>query len=598
MHVASDHRSPHDPIAGGCCGPGRTASVAVARAMAGGLGRSGRQPLASAGSRRPGHHGDRPRAERDTVDLLVLGSIATGNPAQPLVGAMGVRDGRIVALGSADELEGLRGTDTELFEAGDRFVIPGLIEPHMHLWSTAMFYGWTDCSQRLNPTVHDVVGRLKETAARTAPGDWVCGELFDPSLYPGEPDLTAAILDEVSTEHPVAVTNASMHFIYVNSKVFEIAGITAETPDPPSGKFYRANGQLTGVVGELGGIMAIAAHLPQKTPAEIEVALRAIMDEAATKGVTSMRDALTGQLHGPAEFGMLQQLNAAQRFSTRISTAQTCMLGHQAWADAGVMPGTGDDMVRADAWKIVADGSNQGRSGYLRTPYLGGMGGNGEANFPVQQLAEYIREGHDAGWQIMMHANGDAALDLVLTAFEGVLAGAAPRDHRHRIEHSSIGHPEHFRRMAAMGVSPSFLMNHVYFWGRAFRDNIIGPERAAGLDRVNTAVANGLRVSLHSDYDVSPIHPLLAARTAVLREMRDGGEVLGPDERVDAATALRAVTSDAAWQIHADDRGTLEVGKLADFAVASADPWATEPSEWADITFDETRLGGTVAWHS
>jgi predicted amidohydrolase YtcJ len=150
--------------------------------------------------------------------------------------------------------------------------------------------------------------------------------------------------------------------------------------------------------------------------------------------------------------------------------------------------------------------------------------------------------------------------------------------------------------MAAAGLSPSFLVNHVYYWGRVLRDNILGPERAAGLHRINTAVGNGLRVSVHSDYNDSPIHPLLAARTAVLRQTLDDGDVLGPDECVDAATALRAITTDAAWQIHADDRGSLEVGKLADFAILSADPWSSDPATWAEITCEETRLGGTVAW--
>jgi len=577
----------------GCCGPRGVAATAMARTLLDDLHVSApdatEAPRAGSGT---------PAGSNDVADVLVMGTIATGNAEQAEVGAMAVKDGRIVALGSADELEGLRGTDTEIVEAGDRVIIPGLIEPHMHLWSTGVFFGWVDCSYASNPRLDDVVDRLKAAVAQAKPGEWVCGELLDPSRYPGEPDLTSAILDQISTDTPIVVANASMHFMYVNSRVFEIAGITAETPDPPSGKYYRANGKLTGVVGELNALMAIIAHIPQKSTEDLAAAMRSIMSTAASRGVTSMREAMTGQLRGPAEVGMLQAMNASSRLPTRLSLAQSAMLGHQAWADAGIVPGGGDDMVRTDAWKLMSDGSNQGRSAYLRTPYLGGMGGNGAANFSIQELTERIREGHEAGWQVMVHANGDAAIDLVLTAYEGVLAGAAPHDQRHRIEHVAIGHPEHFSRMAASGISPSFLINHVYYWGRVLRDNILGPERAAGLHRVNTAIANGLRPSLHSDYNVSPINPLLAARTAVLRQTEEDGQVLGPDECVDPAAALRAITVDAAWQIHMDDRGSLEVGKLADFAIASANPWTTAPEEWAEIAISETRLSGTVAWQA
>ncbi len=580
----------------GCCGARGAATTTMADVLLDDLRVRDQRAPADRGA---GRDGRRAAEERiDVADVLVMGTIATGNPDQAEVGAMAITDGRIVALGSADELDGLRGTDTEIVEAGDRVVIPGLIEPHMHLWSTGVFYGWVDCSYASNPRLDDVVDRLKEAVGKAAPGEWVCGELLDPSRYPGEPDLTAAILDQISTETPIVVANASMHYMYVNSKVFEIAGITAETPDPPSGTFYRANGKLTGVVGELNALMAIIAHIPQKSTEDLADAMRSIMATAASQGVTSMREAMTGQLRGPAEVAMLHAMNASERLPTRLSLAQSAMLGHQAWADAGIVPGGGDDMVRTHAWKIMADGSNQGRSAYLRTPYLGGMGGHGAANFSVQELTAYIREGHEAGWQVMVHANGDAGIDLALTAYEGALSGAAPHDQRHRIEHVAIGHPEHFSRMAASGVSPSFLINHVYYWGRVLRDNILGPERAAGLHRVRTAVANGLRPSLHSDYNVSPIQPLLAARTAVLRQTEEDGQVLGPAECVDPATALRAITVDAAWQIHADDRGSLEVGKLADFALASANPWTTPPQEWAEIAITETRIGGTTAWHA
>lgn len=542
----------------------------------------------SAPARHPG------RADR--VDVLVLGAIATANPAQPTAEAMGIRDGRIVAIGSRAELDGLTGEETQVVDGGDGVVVPGLIEPHMHLWSTGLFVGWADCSHDANPTFDDVVATMKAAVAKAKPGEWVCGQLFDPSRYPGEPDLTADILDQFSTDVPVAVANASMHFLYVNSAAFKAAGITAETPDPPSGKFYRVDGRLTGVVGEANGILAIARAMPQKSPEEFAAALREIMTTAAERGVTSMREASTGNIMGVKEVGFLHQVNSAAMLPTRITTAQSSLIPNATWAEAGITPGFGDDMVRAVAWKVIGDGSTQGRSAYLREAYLGRVGEYGAMNFSLDEFKASIGEGHAAGWQVMVHANGDAAIDVILTAYEGVLAGAAPHDRRHRIEHSTISHPEQYRRMAASGISPSFLIAHVYWWGRVLRDNILGPVRANGLHPVKTALSFGLRPSLHSDYNVSPIHPLRSASIAALRTTQDGGDVLGPDLRVSTEQALRAVTTDAAWQTHQDDCGSLEVGKRADYAIASSNPWTTNPEAWSDITFSETRIGGVVAW--
>lgn len=577
----------------GCCGAERIANIRVLSAAS--FGQIA-QPLVSpvVQSAIP-----RPRRRHRYADMLVLGSIATGNPAMPTASAMAIRDGRIVGIGELSDVEGLAGPETEIVSQGDGVITPGLIEPHMHLWSTVLADAWINCSQLENPQFDDVIARLTEAAGRAKDGDWIQGQLFDPSLFPGEPELTVDVLDRVSTVHPIGVLNASMHYLYVNSKAYELAGITDDTPDPEGGRFYRTpDGKLNGIVGESGAILQFMAVIPQRSQAELIDGLRSIMSRAASVGVTSMREAMTGAILGPGEVSLLHQMNAGAQLPTRISTAQFCVVGSEGWKQAGVTPFSGDDMVRAVAWKIVSDGSNQGRSGYMRDPYLGQPDNRGEANYPEGTLVQFIKEGHDAGWQVMLHCNGDAAMDLGVEAYETALAGVGQHDLRHRIEHCSIAYPEHFRRMAAVNVSPSFLMNHVYYWGRALRDNILGDPRAEALDSVASAIQAGLRPSLHSDFSVSPMHPLLSAQTAVRRVMRDGGEVLNPSERVAPDIALRAITTDAAWQIHADDRGSLEVGKLADWAVLSDNPWTADPETWDSISTYETRLGGVVAWSS
>ena len=297
-------------------------------------------------------------------------------------------------------------------------------------------------------------------------------------------------------------------------------------------------------------------------------------------------------------------MNGARRLPTRVSTAQFAVMAGKTptevaaeWAAAGVTPFSGDEMVRADAWKIVSDGSNQGRSGYLLQPYLGEDNG-GKANWTPETMHDALKVGLDGGWQLMVHTNGDGAVEFALEALEDLLPSAASNDLRHRLEHVSLTTDDQLARMAKLGLSPSFLMNHVYYWGAAFRDTILGAERTNRLDRVASAYAAGMRPSLHSDYNVSKIQPLLSARTAVLRATQADGAVLNAAECATAQQALDAITRNAAWQIHADDRGSLEVGKRADFAVASANPWSTDPSTWADITFTETYIDGTPAWQS
>lgn len=581
----------HSSLVDGCCTPDRLEITRMlSHAAFGPLQQALVTPVGRAGL--PGQRG-----QRTAADMIVYGKIATGDANGTSADAMAIKGGNIIGIGSASDVEGLKDPTTQIVDGGDGFIVPGFVEPHMHLWSTVLADSWLNCSAIENPTFDDVVAKLKAEAANTAAGDWIQGQLFDPSLYAGEPELTRAILDQVSTEHPVGVLNASMHYLYVNSKALELAGVTEETPDPPGGFFGKTDGKLNGIVGESGAILKFMAVIPQRSQAQLAAGLIDIMNKAASVGVTSMREGLTGAVMGPGEFSLLTQLNAANRLPVRISTAQHGLLGNEAWASAGVTPGAGDDMVRAVAWKVLSDGSNQGRSGYMRDAYVGQPDNRGHANMDIEKCIALIKEGHDAGWQVMTHANGDAAIDMVVSAYEQALGDSADAgDHRHRIEHCSLATSEHFERMARIGVQPSFLMNHVYYWGRVFRDYIIGAERANELDGVASALAAGLRPSLHSDYSVSPMQPLLSARTAVERKLRDGGDVLNEAERVSPSAALRAVTSDAAWQVHGDDRGTLEVGKKADYAVLSANPWEADPSTWADITVHETRIDGTVAW--
>ena len=537
-------------------------------------------------SRRQATATDR-RASSGPADLIVRGGVVTMDPARPSAEALAVRDGRILALGSVDDMAPHAGADTEVLDLGDDVAYPGFVEPHMHLWTTALFDAFFDCSPLTHRSHEDVFATLRAAAATTSDGGWVRGQLWDPSLFPGAPPLDRDLLDELVPDHPAFVMNASMHFAYLNSRALAAVGLDDDSPDPEGGFYGRRAGRLDGVLGEFGAISPAVARLPRLSHDEFLATLARIGGVAAAAGVTRIHEAATGTLFGAAELDLLHELATADRLPVRVGVA---VLDSARPRFDGCQPGDGDDRVRVTSWKLIADGSNQGRSGRLRDPYIG-TDERGVANHSTADLRDRMARAAAEGWQLMVHANGDAALDQVLDAYEAIAPDPA---RRHRIEHSSLAGDDHFARMAALGVSPSFLMNHVYYWGHAFRDDILGPERAATLDAAASARRHGLRISLHSDYRVSPISPLRSVQTAVTRQLRAGG-TLNPDEAISVEEALRAVTIDAAWQTHSDDRcGSLEVGKDADLVVLSADPRQVAPTTIADIEVRATYIAGRL----
>jgi predicted amidohydrolase YtcJ len=198
------------------------------------------------------------------------------------------------------------------------------------------------------------------------------------------------------------------------------------------------------------------------------------------------------------------------------------------------------------------------------------------------------------GWAVCVHANGDAAIDRVLDAFTKAKAkGLDPAAKRCRIEHCSILHDEQIEQMKELGLSPSFLIGHVHYWGKAFVEDIFGPEKAAKLDRTGSCEDLGIRWTVHSDDPVTEMNPLRCIENAVTRNMWRSDQLLSPEERVPVHAALRAMTIDAAWQCHSDHEvGSLEVGKYADFVVLEEDPLSIEPEKLSQIRVLETWVGG------
>ena len=613
----------------GCCGSGL---------LGAGLG-----ALSRTGSAARSHHSfgnDAARANRTATGTFVVrgATILTVDDDFSTVDALGVHDGRIIAVGSVDEVTGAAracSDDVTIIDRPGTTILPGFIEPHAHVLPTALFANWTDVGAQRFDTIEAVLTHLTSQAVEGSDA-WILGKLFDPSLQRGGDELTTDMLDRVSSEVPVAVLNASLHLAYVNSAALAVAGVNSATPDIEGSPYGRhPDGTPNGILKGQAAMLSVLSHNPTLLEVDLLEGALALTSRASAAGVTTICDQGAGGIGGPDDLDVYANMVLSGRMATRLRYS-AMDLRADAFDAITLTPGTGDEMLRAVGWKVIADGSNQGRTGHQREPYLpagnsntgaagsgsgaagggsgaagggsgaagggsgaagggsGAAGGDcGIAYVEANTLCDIVARRAEQGWQLVIHANGDRAIDDALDAFEALPADLRA-DRRHRIEHCSFLHDDQIARIAAMGLSPSFLIGHVHYWGQAFRDEIVGPEKAELLDRTASCSAAGIRWTLHSDEMVTPIGPLRYIENAVTRNMwREPDGVLAPQERVDVATAIRAMTADAAWQCHSDGEiGTLEVGKLADFVVLTDDPRAVAPDRIRHIEVLETWLGG------
>jgi predicted amidohydrolase YtcJ len=526
--------------------------------------------------------------------IFVGGAIRTMNAANPLAEAIAVKSGRITAIGSRGELLAQKGTGTEIIDAKGGTILPGFIDPHVHVVMGALLSSFVDVRALICETSDHVLAKLKAAADASELGAWVVARGFDPSLCKGNSNLTRVELDAVAPNNPLFMLNASGHLAYANSKAIEESGVTAATPDPGAGGHYfkDANGKLTGVLAGGTSYAPFLRKAPRPTPQMLMAAAATELDGAARVGCTMLVDCGLGSFAGTDEYTILKTLVATGRSPVRLAAMMSSARLDQWLSFPEAKLGNGDDWFRLLGFKFWADGSNQGNTGFQRERYLN-VDNRGIQSLSTEELIAGIGRAHDAGWQVAVHANGDAAIDVVLDAYERALKAKPRADHRHRIEHCSIAWDEHFTKMAELGLTPSFLIGHVHYWGRVFRDRIFGPEKAARLDATATALKAGVRFTLHSDYDVTPIGPLRCIENAVTRIMRDGGEVLAPEERISVEQGLRSMTIDAAYQARMDHAvGSLEIGKYADLVVLEEDPLKVDPTRLSQIEVRETWVEG------
>lgn len=518
-------------------------------------------------------------------DLVVVNAVVhTIDDAQPRAEAFAVKNGRFVAVGSTDDVRNLVGTGTRVIDAEGMTVLPGFIDAHCHA---------SGVSELVNvdvnlPSIAAIQEAMRKRAAETEPGYWVIGSMYDDTkLAEGRP-VTRADLDAAVPDRPAMIGHRGGHTAVYNTKAFELAGITIDTPDPEGGKFYRANGEFTGLVVERArGAFARVGKRREITREVRQQGVAEISRRMTAAGLTSVHQTGTDA----ASFTALQDAYRAGEMRFRMyafpSGGGDLFEGLKA---AGLRTGFGDEWLRIGAVKYSADGSASERTMRMSTPFEGRPNDFGILTMSQEEIDAAVEDAHRHGFQVGIHANGDVTIGMVLNAYERVQREFPRRDPRHRIEHCSLVNPSLVRRIKAAGAIPTPFWTYVYYHGEKWAE--YGAEKMKSMFAHRDFLDAGIKVPGASDYGPGPFEPLMALQSMVTRtDYR--GRVWGANQRVTVPEALRIATihgAHASFEEHL--KGSITAGKLADFVMLAEDPHRVDPMKLKDIQVVRTVVGG------
>ena len=527
--------------------------------------------------------------------------ILTMNPSRPEATHVAVRDGRILGAGPLDELTGW-GAHALDERFAKQVLMPGLVEGHSYLMAGSLwrhtYCGWFDVRDheaRLWPGAKSLDAVVAALAQAAGDGDApVLGWGFDP-IYFGGRRCTRADLDRVSATRPVGVLHASGHILNVNSVALERAGFLRTGIDHPAFPL-GADGLPTGELKGPEAMLPAFEHvgLDRGFLSGDEFGIRAFGKLCARAGVTTATD-LAATLNEPQLASLLAVTGEAD-YPVRVVPLLRLfgMTPAAAVEQAVALRASQTDRLRLGRIKVVADGSIQGFSARLRWPGYYNGAPNGLWYTPPETVQQCYALALRAGVQVHTHTNGDEATDMALDCMARALADAPRADHRFVLQHVQLASAAQFRRIKALGLGVNLFANHHYYWGDQHRTLTVGPERAERMNACATALREGVPLAIHSDAPITPLAPLFTAWCAVNR-LTASGHVLGANERIGVADALRAITLGAAWSLGLDDEiGSIECGKRADFCVLDDDPTAVPPQALKDVPVWGTVQGGRV----
>jgi len=536
-----------------------------------------------------------------SAELIITGGdIVTVNELQPQAEAVAVNGGRIVAVGYRDEVMKLMEPGAKVIDLGGKTLVPGFIDAHGHVFSCGIQAIAANLFAAPDGNVKDIAS-LQNTLRQWAKADstrkfdgWIYGTGYDDSQLKEQRHPNRVDLDAVSKDVPIVVVHQSGHLMALNSKALELAGITAATPDPPGGVIRRKPGtrEPDGVLEEAARAM-VSKVLPLGGAGKDQMIARAAQDIYFRHGFTTAQEGKSS----PSLDAVWASLAEKGDLKIDVVSYPNITLADKAMKS----PYAGrqyKNHFRIGGVKLSQDGSPQGKTAWLTKPYFKAPPGRKEdyAGYPAlkdEQVIAFVDQAFASGWQILSHVNGDAAADQFIRAVRSAEQKYGKADRRPVAIHAQTVRDDQIAAFQELGIIPSFFTMHTYYWGDWHRRSVLGPERGSNISPTGWAMKRGMIFTSHHDAPVAFPDAIRVLSATVTRVARGSGDVVGPEHCVSPLTGLKSITLWAAYQYFEEKtKGSIEVGKLADFVVLSDNPLKIDPRKIADIKVLETIKAG------
>jgi len=531
--------------------------------------------------------------------IVVNANLYTVDPTLPRAEAFAIREGRFQAVGGNDDIRNLARRGTPIFDAQKMTIVPGFIDCHNHAEAEVLLYGVMvgDPFEVKFFTIDSIIQKLKKRASETPPGTWVEGYFFDDTKVRDGRSLTIHDLDKVSTQHPVAVHHRGGHTAFYNSKAFQLAGVTQSSPNPPGGTFDRdASGELNGRVTDNAMDAFDKAGVRPVYSQAVQAQRR--RDSMAYISKQFVRYGLTSVHHDDDDHLLaLQQVRAAGDLKHRVTFEPAGAL-LEAMLAGQVASGFGDEWIRFGATsEHTVDGSFSERTMALSQPYPGRSDGyRGNVTQTQAELDAWVGRMLQAGIRPNCHANGDVAIDMVLTAYERGLKRCPSKDVRPKITHCTLVNDSLLRRMKAIDAVPAVFSTYAYY--NADKFHFYGESLMRNCMAFRSFLDAGIHAAMGSDFGPGPFAPLMGIQGMVTRRGWNG-EVWGANQRVSVAEALQIATLNGAYNSKEEGvKGSITAGKMADFVVLAQDPHSVDPNEILNIKIVRTVTGGEIVYQA
>lgn len=545
----------------------------------------------------------------EKADLVITNAnVYTVNELQPKAEAVAVRDGKIVYVGSSGDAQVFVGESTRVLDLQGKTLTPGLIESHAHLLN--MGYNRMNLDLLKTTSYQQIIDMVAEAAKEAEPGEWILGRGWHQSKWDSLPGKMVNgfqvhdQLSEVSPDNPVWLRHASGHAGMANAKAMEIAGLSVLNAEGmeqevEGGEVIRdENGNPTGIFNETA-MSLITRHIPERDLETHSQALDLAFEECLENGITSFHDAGCDQLYMDAYMKALDENRIKVRMYVMLNSRDTTLL--QEWYERGPAIGLGDDFLTVRSIKMYMDGALGSRGAWLLEEYEDRAGHYGHETTPVPYLTKVSGDALQHGFQVCSHAIGDRANREVLDQYEAAFAAnpEKAKDHRFRIEHAQHLTDEDIPRFAEMGVIPSMQAIHMSS-DRPWAIYRLGLARIReGAYVWKSLLESGARVINGTDAPVEPVNPIACFYASVSRKTLKGEPEGGyePEQRMTREQALKSYTLDAAYGAFEEDfKGSIEVGKLADFTVYSQDLMQVPEDQLLNTKIDHTIVNGKLLY--